>query len=390
VDAYRFSLAWPRVQPAGAGAVNARGVEFYDRLVDGLLERGIKPVCTLYHWDLPQPLEDLGGWQNRATASRFAEYAAIAAGFLGDRIDTYTTLNEPWCAAFLGYASGAHAPGLRDPLAALKAAHHLNLAHGLACQAVRAAVPGARLSITLNLHVVRPASDSPADADAVRQLSAVGNEIFLGPLLEGRYPEDLREDLAGITDFGFVQDGDLEQINQPLDSLGLNYYSSSVARRRPPSSTSTLTGGHGGGDPWVGAGDVEFLDPVGPLTDMGWNIDPEALTELLVEVSDRFPGLDLVVTENGSAFPDVVEADDSVHDPKRMAYLAWHVEAVAEAIRQGAQVAGYFAWSLMDNFEWSWGYARRFGLIHVDYADGQKRRWKDSAHMYRRVIAASR
>jgi beta-glucosidase len=387
VQAYRFSVAWPRIQPTGTGAVNQRGIDFYDRLVDGLLARNILPICTLYHWDLPQPLEDAGGWQNRETAYRLAEYAGITAQALGDRIDTYTTLNEPWCAALLGYASAAQAPGITDPLAALKAAHHLNLAHGLAVQAVKAAVPEAKLSITLNLHKVRPASDKPEDLDAVRQLNAVGNEIFLRPLLEGYYPNDLLTDVADITDFSFVQDGDLAEIKQPLDSLGINYYSSSTARQRPIDSTSTATGGHGGGIPWVGAENVEFLDPAGPLTDMGWNIDPQGFTEVLVDISQRYPELELMVTENGSAFPDTLEADGSVHDPKRIAYLEWHVEALAEAIKQGANITGYFTWSLLDNFEWSWGYARRFGLIYVDYQNGQERHWKDSAYRYQRLIA---
>jgi beta-glucosidase len=388
--AYRFSIAWPRVQPTGAGPVNRAGLDFYDRLVDGLAARGIKAVATLYHWDLPQALQDKGGWPARDTAHRFADYAAVVAEALGDRVSTYTTLNEPWCSAFLGYASGVHAPGLTSPLAALRAAHHLNLGHGLAVQAVRAAVPRAALSVTLNLHVIRPASDKQEDHDAARQVRAVGNEIFCGPMLSGAYPEDLRADLGPITDFGFVRDGDLDQIRQPLDWLGINYYSSSQVRRRPPGQTAAATstagsGGHGGGNPWVGAESVEFLDPNPPLTAMGWNIDPPALTELLVDTARRYPGLDLAVTENGSAFPDTLEPDGRVHDSKRIAYLEQHVQAVAEAIRQGAPVKGYFAWSLMDNFEWAWGYSRRFGLIHVDYSDGLKRRWKDSAHRFQRL-----
>jgi beta-glucosidase len=387
VGAYRFSAAWPRIQPTGSGPVNQAGLDFYDRLVDGLLERGIRPYCTLYHWDLPQALGDAGGWLNRDTAFRLADYATILAKTLGDRIDTYTTLNEPWCSAFLGYASGSHAPGLTDAAASLKAAHHLNLAHGLAAQATRSAAPGTKSSITLNLHVIRPATDSPEDADAVRQVRAVGNEIFLQPILEGRYPADLLEDTKHLTDFSFVLPGDLELIHQPLDSLGINFYSTSQARRRPSGSDSAATGGHGGGHPWAGADNVEFLEPAGPLTSMGWNIDPGGLTEVLTETARRYPGLDLVVTENGSAFYDDLGPDGSVHDPRRVAYLEQHTAAVAEAVAQGAPVVGYFVWSLLDNFEWSWGFDRRFGLIYVDYANGLERHWKDSAERYRRLIA---
>ncbi|MDR2567526.1 MAG: beta-glucosidase [Bifidobacteriaceae bacterium] len=388
--AYRFSVAWPRVQPTGSGQPNQRGLDFYRRLVDGLLARGIAPWCTLYHWDLPQALEDRGGWPNRDTAYRFADYARLVAQALGGDVATYTTLNEPWCSAFLGYASGAHAPGRTDGAAALAAAHHLNLAHGLGAAAIRAAVPDAKVSLTLNLHVIRPASAGAADQDAARQVKAVGNEVFLGPVLDGEYPADLLADVAPLTDFGFVQDGDLDAIRQPLDSLGVNYYSSSLVRRLPPGAPPVAQTGHGAGNPWPGAGDVEFLPPAGPLTDMGWNIDPAALTELLVELSQRYPGLDLAVTENGSAFPDVLEPDAAVHDPKRVAYLEWHIEALAAAIQRGVPVTGYFAWSLMDNFEWAYGYDRRFGLLYVDYADGRKRHWKDSAHRYQRLIQLGR
>ncbi|MDR3107238.1 MAG: beta-glucosidase [Bifidobacteriaceae bacterium] len=383
-SAYRFSIAWPRVQPNGAGPANRAGLDFYDRLVDGLAARGVKAVATLYHWDLPQALEDRGGWPVRDTAYRFADYAHLVAEALGDRIAIYTTLNEPWCAAFLGYAAGIHAPGLTSPLAALRAAHHLNLGHGLAAQAVRAAVPAAAVSVTLNLHVIRPATDRAEDRDAARQVNAVGNEIFLGPLLDGVYSDDLRADLAPVTDFGFVRDGDLGQIHQPLDSLGINYYSSSSARRSDSADIAPSA------SPWVGAKTVEFLKPEPPLTAMGWNIDPPALTELLTTTAKRYPGLELMVTENGSAWPDALEPDGAVHDHQRIAYLEQHVEAVAQAIRQGAPVSGYFAWSLMDNFEWAWGYQRRFGLLYVDYADGQKRYWKDSAHRFRRLTAEGR
>ncbi|MDR1825161.1 MAG: beta-glucosidase [Bifidobacteriaceae bacterium] len=386
VGAYRFSVAWPRIQAEGKGPANQKGLDFYKHLADRLLERGIKPVLTLYHWDLPQALEDQGGWPARDTAFRYAEYAAILAKALGDRIDTWTSLNEPWCTAYLGYASGVHAPGRTEPAAALAAAHHLNLAHGLGLQAIRAELgEDTRCSVTLNLHVVRPATDSDEDKDAARQILALGNEIFLGPMLEGRYAADLLEDTAKVTDWSFVQPGDLDITRQPLSVLGINYYSTSYARRVQPGQTSHNTGGHGdtGFSPWVGADTVEFLDPKPPLTHMGWNIEPQGLVDLLTGTAKRYPGLELMVTENGSAFPDVLE-DDAVHDPKRQDYLRQHIQAVAEARAAGAPVTGYFAWSLMDNFEWAWGYARRFGLVYVDYTT-QRRVWKDTAFLYQKL-----
>jgi beta-glucosidase len=384
LHAYRFSVAWPRVVPTGRGAANGPGLAFYDRLVDGLLARGITPIATLYHWDLPQVLEDEGGWTVRSTAEAFGDYAGVVARSLGDRIDTWTTLNEPWCAAFLGYGAGVHAPGRTEPLAALQAAHHLNLAHGLAAQAVRAEIPDARISVTLNLHVFRP--EGSTGPEAARRLDAVGNRIFLGPMLEGAYPEDLLEDTAAITDWSFVQDGDLQQIHQRVDVLGVNYYSTSHVRLHEGSGVAPRNDGHGEGDatPWPGAESVEFLPLEGPLTDMGWNIDPAGLTELLVSVHQRYPDLPQMVTENGAAFPDVVE-DGAVHDTARIDYLRRHFAAAQDAIAQGVDLRGYFVWSLMDNFEWGYGYSKRFGIVRVDY-DTLERLPKDSAAWYAEVI----
>ena len=391
--AYRFSLAWPRMQPTGSGAFNPRGVEFYSRLVDGLLERGVQPVATLYHWDLPQPLEDVGGWANRDTALRFADYAAHVADRLGDRVAMWTTLNEPWCSAFLGYASGAHAPGRTEPEAALRAAHHLNLGHGLAGRAIRDALgDAAKLSVTLNLHVTRPVdADSAADRDAVRQLDAVGNRVFLGPMLEGAYPKDLLDDTASVTDWSFVQDGDEATCAVPLDVLGVNYYSTSRARRFTGEGEMQHADGHGdtGVSPWVGADDIEFLPQPGPYTAMGWNIDPSGMLELLTGLSRRYPDLPLMITENGAAFHDTVDEDGQVHDADRVSYLHGHIDAVGEAIDAGANVRGYFLWSLLDNFEWAWGYDRRFGIIRVDY-ETLERTAKDSARWYSRLIATNR
>jgi beta-glucosidase len=389
VDAYRFSIAWPRVQPDGSGAFNVEGLGFYSRLVDALLDAGIAPVATLYHWDLPQALEDAGGWADRDTAFRFADYAARVARELGDRVHTWTTLNEPWCSAYLGYGSGVHAPGRREPAAALAAVHHLNLAHGLGGRAIRAVLGDkARLSATLNLHVIR--ADDPASADdreAVRRIDALANGAFLDPMLDGAYPEDLLADTAPVSDWCFVRDGDLDTIAVPLDVLGVNYYSTVTVRRfrgvgRPPRAD-----GHGAAEasPWIAADNVEFVEQPGPHTAMGWNIDPSGLTELLSSIAARYPTLPLMVTENGAAFDDAVSADGRVHDVERVAYLQEHVEAVAAALEAGVDVRGYFVWSLLDNFEWGYGYDRRFGIVRVDY-DTLERTWKDSAYWYRDLV----
>lgn len=390
LGAYRLSLSWPRVQPGGTGELNAEGVAFYSDLVDGLIERGIRPVVTLYHWDLPDELERAGGWTVRETAFAFADYARAMARALGDRVQLWTTLNEPWCSAFLGYASGVHAPGRTDPVAALRAAHHLNLAHGLAVAAIRAELgEAAQVGVTLNTHVHRPADpDSAADRDAVRRLDAVGNRIFLDPMLRGAYPADLLADVAHLSDFSFVQPGDEALIAQRVDLLGVNYYCTSRARAPRPEDPLPASTQHGDSahSPWVGAEDVEFLPEPGPHTAMGWNIDPSGLTELLLRLHTEYQ-LPLMVTENGAAFEDVRSADGAVHDAERIDYVRRHLEALAEARAAGADVRGYFVWSLFDNFEWAFGYDRRFGVVYVDY-DTQERVLKDSARWYAQVVAA--
>jgi beta-glucosidase len=386
VTAYRFSVAWPRIVPAPDGKVNPLGIDYYSRLADALLEAGIKPVMTLYHWDLPQYLEDAGGWPNRDTAYRYADYAEALARGLGDRIHTWTTFNEMWCTAYQGYAEGKHAPGHNSHPEALAAAHHLNLAHGLGIQAIRALVPAARTSVTHNLQVIRAATDSPEDIAARDQMKRVGNDIWLLPQLEGRYDPQLFADTAHITDWSFVRDGDLETIKQPLDVLGINYYSTSYVRRIPGAVQPTRE--EAAKTPWVGcwpgAETVEFLPPEPPLTAMGWNQEPQGLTDILLEMTERYPGLELIVTENGSAFDDEVAPDGVVHDPLRVAYLANHIEAIGKALDAGAKLTAYFAWSLVDNFEWAWGYTRRFGIFRCDY-DTQERIWKDTARWYQRL-----
>ncbi len=392
-DAYRFSISWPRVID-GQGGVNRTGMGFYDRLVDGLLARGIDPLVTLYHWDLPQDLEDLGGWTSRDTAQHFADYAGEVAGIIGDRVATWVTLNEPWCSAFLGYASGVHAPGRESPEAALQAAHHLNLAHGLASGSIRAAAGDlVRVGIALNLHVVRPADPQrPEDVDAARRIDAVGNRIFLSPIMGEGYPEDLKTDVAHVSDFGFVRDGDEDLIAAAPDFLGVNYYNTSRVRAATANASKAAdaspTGGHGSGNPWVGADAVEFLMEPPPHTEMGWNIDPGGLTEVLGSLTARYPGLALVVTENGAAFADQV-VEGKISDPARIDYVKSHIRAVQEAVAKGADVRGYYLWSFLDNFEWAFGYTKRFGIVHVDYRT-QERTIKESGHWYRTHMAEAR
>jgi beta-glucosidase len=394
LDSYRFSLAWPRIQPTGSGAVNQAGLDFYARLVDALLERGITPLATLYHWDLPQPLQDAGGWTNRETAERFAEYAAIVGAALGDRMPTVTTFNEPWCSAFLGYASGVHAPAIKDNASALAAVHHLNLAHGLGVGALRSALPAdGKVSLTLNLANVRGASDSAPDVEAVRHVDGLSNRIFLEPVLRGRYPKDVLDDLAHITDWSFVKDGDTATINAPIDLLGVNYYTPTLVAAATPELQAQLDG-HWVNDPMSAdqpspfpGTDLAFALPQeGPYTAMGWRIEPASLTDLLLRVHRDYPGIPLMVTENGCAFPDEPGPDGVVHDRDRIDYLTGHIGAVHDAIGQGVDVRGYYCWSLMDNFEWAWGLSKRFGLIHVDFTSTE-RTWKDSAHWYRDVIS---
>jgi len=378
---YRFSLAWPRLQPDGRGTLNESGVDFYSRLVDALLAKNIQPWVTLYHWDLPQVLQDAGGWPERDTAERFAEYAVAVYERLHDRVTHWTTLNEPWVSAFIGHATGRHAPGVKDPEAALRAAHHLLLGHGLAITAMRAhGDADSSFGITLNVSQTDPASEDPVDADAARRADGLSNRLFFDPLLRGAYPADTLEDVQAVTDGSYVQPGDLEAIGVPLDFLGINYYFRTVVRAGDaPRDTESI---------WVGQGDIEPVLRGLPQTEMGWEIDPEGLYDFLTRVGRDYPGVPLYITENGCAIADEKGDDGEVHDPIRVDYLDAHFRAAHRAIAEGVDLRGYFVWSLLDNFEWSFGYSKRFGLIHVDF-ETLERTPKDSARWYAEVTRAN-
>lgn len=387
LTAYRFSVSWPRIQPDGKGGVNQEGLDFYRRLTDELLANGIDPWLTLYHWDLPQALEDEGGWPARDTALRFADYAAIMHDALGDRVKNWSTVNEPWCAAFLGYASGEHAPGRREPAQAIRAAHHLTLAHGLSVQAMRAQGRDTVIGGCVNLYAITPETDSEADLDAARRIDGLQNRFFLDALLRGSYPADVLEDLSAVTDLGFIQDGDLATIAAPLDLLMVNYYSRFTVSGTPGGAASAAAAPTDSGSPWVGSEHVSFVNGGRPVTSMGWEIDDSGLLDILTWIAREYPPIPMVISENGAAFDDVLTADDSVHDAGRVAYIDAHLSACHAAIEKGVLLRGYFAWSLMDNFEWAWGYDKRFGLVYVD-RDNLRRIPKDSALWYSRTIRA--
>jgi len=386
VDAYRFSIAWPRVLPTGKGEVNPEGLAFYDRLVDAVCEAGIEPVATLYHWDLPQALEDEGGWRVRSTAEHFAEYARVVADRLGDRVRRWITLNEPHCAAFVGHAVGRHAPGTREGTPALAAAHHLLLAHGLAARELRdsAARHGrpAEVGITLNPERLVPATDSAEDAAAVDRAETLHNRVWLDPLLRGHYPENEAATWGPMADGSYRSPEDAATIAQPLDFVGINYYRPVHVRHAPLPDAATRTA--------VDIG-VEQVPVEGVRhTTMGWPVVPESFTDLLLHLHRRYPELPPVhITENGSAEPDVPSADGRVHDEDRVAYLRDHLSALADAIAAGVDVRGYFVWSLLDNFEWAYGYDRRFGIVAVDY-ETLTRTPKDSYHWYREMVRSHR
>jgi beta-glucosidase len=396
LQAYRFSTSWARIKPDD-GPVNQKGVDFYSRLVDELLGVGILPWLTLYHWDLPQAVEEKGGWPNRDTAYRYLDYANVVYGALGDRVSHWTTFNEPLCSSLIGYAAGDHAPGRQEPAAALAALHHQHVAHGLAVRSLRQQAESAgreiKLGITLNLTNAIPADpNDPVDVDAARRVDGIWNRAFLNPILEGSYPEDLLED---VKDYGLaevIQDGDLEIISAPVDFLGVNHYHDDAVSGHPsnvegerefkptdrPTSSSL-----------VGSEHVTFPLRGLPRTAMGWEVNPDGLRTLLVRLGKEYPTLPpLYITENGAAYDDAVSAEGAVHDTERTSYVLSHIGAVNQALADGADVRGYFVWSLLDNFEWAWGYGKRFGIVRVDY-DTQFRTIKDSGLAFAQVIAAS-
>lgn len=379
LQAYRFSIAWPRILPQGRGQVNQAGLDFYSRLVDCLLEHEITPFATLYHWDLPQTLEAAGGWPARATAEAFVEYADIVSRQLGDRVKHWITHNEPWCTAILGYQTGSKAPGVQSWPAALAASHHTLLSHGWAVPVLRRNSPGAEVGITLNIIPAVPASPSAADVDAARHQDGYANRWFLDPLYGRHYPQDMLDDYAaaGYLPDGpsFIQPGDMEAIATPTDLLGVNYYNRNIIRsdRIPESENLPPT--------VIGAPEDEW-------TEMGWEVYPEGLYEMLMRLHVEYQPRAIYITENGASYSDGPNGDRRVHDRRRLQYLRDHFSAAHRAIGAGVPLQGYFVWSLIDNFEWELGYTQRFGIVWVDYAT-QQRLPKDSALWYKQVIAAN-
>jgi beta-glucosidase len=365
VDAYRFSVSWPRVQPTGSGAFNTKGIDFYERLVDGLLARDVKPYLTLNHWDLPSALQASGGWADRDTVQRFVDYACHMAARLGDRVAAITTHNEPWVIATLGYETGVFAPGLKDRKAAMQASHHLLLSHGRALQALRAQGCRSRLGIVLNLSPNQAATDSEDDVAKTRIEDGRMVRWYMDPLFKGSYPADVLDFLGA--DAPQVADGDMRQISAPMDFLGVNYYTRQMVSASEP---------------------FDVHDSGYEVTDMGWEVYPQGLTELLLRLHHDYPLPPMYIKENGAAFKDV-RTGDRVHDHQRREYIANHIAAVADAIRHGVRMEGYMVWSLLDNFEWASGYEKRFGIVHVDY-ETQQRTLKDSALWYRDFIQRHR
>ncbi|HSJ55070.1 MAG TPA: GH1 family beta-glucosidase [Anaerolineae bacterium] len=360
LDAYRFSISWPRLLPTGRGRANRAGLDFYSRLVDGLLDAGIEPFVTLYHWDLPQALQDRGGWPARDTAKAFVEYADLATRTLGDRVKQWMTLNEPQVVAIVGHKQGRHAPGLTDTGQALAAAHHLLLAHGWAVPALRANVPGGQVGIAMNMTLMTPASGDEADEAAARQKDGEVNRWFLDPLAGRGYPEDLEEWQRLVQPV--VKDDDLDAMAIPLDFVGINYYIREIIRSQAARTRQDV-----------------FPGP--ERTEMDWEVYPDGLYEILTRVQADYPFANLYVTENGAAFDDRVGPGEVVDDGRRVAYLQGYVDAAARAVEAGVPLRGYFVWSLMDNFEWAHGFSKRFGLIYVDY-DTQQRIVKASGRWY--------
>ncbi|MEA9987116.1 GH1 family beta-glucosidase [Subtercola sp. RTI3] len=370
VSSYRLSVSWSRLQPGGGGELNQEGVAFYRAVLQGLRERGIEPYVTLYHWDLPQELEDLGGWGERETAYRFAKFAVQTVLALGDLASKWITLNEPWCSAFLGYGSGAHAPGRRDLNIAVRAAHHLSLAHGLATAGIRGVDPSAQIGVTNIVTDIHSASSSPEDQAAAARLDAISNRVFLEPVFHGRYSSSVH---AALDDYGLqdaIEPGDLATIHAPLDFAGINHYQRVIAHNDPSAPFS-----------------VREVPAQPATTSFGWSVVPESMTAVLERVASEFTTLPLYVTESGASYHDYVDPNGHVIDTERVDYLRRYIDAAGEAIASGVNLKGYFVWSFLDNFEWGEGYSKRFGLVYVDYRT-QERIPKLSAQWYTALIGA--
>jgi len=392
LDSYRFSTSWARVVPGGR-TVNEQGLDFYSRLVDELLENGILPWLTLYHWDLPQALEERGGWTNRETAYKFVEYAEAVYAKLGDRVQHWTTFNEPLCSSLIGYASGEHAPGRQEPEAALAAMHHQHLAHGLATQRLRE-LGAKELGITLNLTNAVPNDPTdPVDLEAARRIDALWNRMYLDPVLKGSYPEDLLEDVGHLGLSGVIHPGDLEIIHQPINFLGVNHYHDDNVSGHPlpeGQPAAVVPTDSAKSSPFVGSEYVTFPARDLPRTAMGWEVNPQGLRVLLNRLRQDYENLPaLYITENGASYTDVLSEEGTIEDDERSEYILDHLDEVARSIEDGVDVRGYFVWSLLDNFEWAWGYDKRFGIIYVDY-QSQERIIKNSGRAYASLIAANR
>jgi beta-glucosidase len=365
---YRFSVAWPRIQPTGRGKINRNGIDFYSRLVDGLLQAGIKPFLTLYHWDLPQALQDKGGWPARIVVDAFIDYADIISRALGDRVKNWITINEPWVSAFIGYREGQHAPGHFDQEEAIAASHHLLVAHGKAMQVIRGNCPDASVGIALNLTPQEPASPSVADRKEATFMDGYINRWFLDPLVGRGYPQDIINSFGNTMEF--VHPGDLEIISSPLDFVGVNYYTRNIARAGTVKETENAPRRVFRGD---------------EITEMDWEVYPEGIYTILGRLHFDYAFPAIYITENGAAFQDEINLEGRVEDPARQSYIRCHLEMVNKAIQAGVPVKGYFVWSFLDNFEWGFGYSKRFGIVHVDFQT-QKRIPKASALWYKKVI----
>jgi beta-glucosidase len=354
LNAYRFSVSWPRVIPTGTGSANPKGLDFYNRLVDSLLQRGIRPFVTLYHWDLPQALEDRGGWGSRDTATAFGEYAALMGRTLGDRVKDWITLNEPLAVTTGGNIFGVLAPGKTDPALAFQVSHHLNLAHGRAVRALRSAVPNSHVGITEVSMPVYPANDSEADRRAARRFDGFVNRWYWDPVLKGAYPGDIVERLGPLAPK--IENGDMTALSPPIDFFGHNSYSRAIVKDDPDSAL-------------LGSSQVKAEGR--PHTEMDWEVYPDHLYDALTRITRDYGAPDIYITENGAAYVDEV-SNGKVDDPQRVDYLRTHLTAAHRAIEDGVQLRGYFCWSLLDNFEWSFGYSKRFGIVYVDYPSQQR------------------